>query len=225
MSHVHGDTAVGTRIVRNAALMSWSKVLTPLMTNVPPFCQCVRTLARDSDVFALSTRTSTITSVPPATSIGMPITSLGPNSRTTTSRILSGSNAAVVTVRRISSSEGTSSEAPFGSRRMSTLVTHGESEKKCWIPRSAAASRSCGSFWSGRHCGVQKTNAEISSVPAWHSGFFRTEPEVATFVEAQPRSVMLMQIMASIWKKRIDDSRGSLRSDSTVRSVSIELRA
>jgi hypothetical protein len=39
-------------------------------------------------------------------------------------------------------------------------------EKKSSIPRSAAASRSAGSFWSGRHLGPQYTSAESFPAPA-----------------------------------------------------------
>src|SRR5262245_48157662 len=67
----------------SAALISCSRERTPLMTNIPPFCQCVRTSASGFAVRTSSTLTCSTTSVPPSTSEGMPIRNTGPSSRTT----------------------------------------------------------------------------------------------------------------------------------------------
>ncbi len=153
VSRLHLATGLGIRVALRAALISWSSVLTPLMTKAPPFRQRVRVLASDSELCVFSTRTSMSTSVPPSTMTGMPIISRGPNSRTTTKTTRSALGCDAATKRISHSSDGSGS--PAGQRLIPATDRQLVRPRKSSIPRRAAASRSGGSFWSARHCGLQ----------------------------------------------------------------------
>ena len=126
----------------------------------------------------LNSEISRTTSVPPSTSAkDAPILTVGPNSLTDMTTTFSFCSVALMAVA------STNALVVGASRLSDTVLKQPDVSKNRRNPSVAAASLARMSFWSGRHCGRQKTMAVSDAA---HTGVCGAGMSCAVVVDAQP---------------------------------------